>query len=337
MIRRVLVIIAATALLPVLAASASASPATALQHAPQNLPVLITGTIKFHGKPVKGATVKLFADPLPSVLRKVKEARKVPDALIGKTTTGPKGGYAIKVTAAALKVMKARAVRGVVNLHVLAFTHKNGTVLWFPRTVSLHRLAAGVAVPSLMTPEVADLTLPANESTAMSPAVARLLGIPDGTAFNFAWCGQRFLMYPIGAKWVSVGNTYSNMARVNMLFTYQAGSATTLGVGFSPSFLGSTDPGPGSLGLSFTENSSMSWNSSVTEPYAGHHGIVNDEYFTKFAYGAYFTICAGETLQPTGFAGGQRTRLSPGSRRITTGACTRRRPPGPSPSSRAGN
>ena len=119
-------------------------------------------------------------------------------------------------------------------------------------------------------------------------------------------------MYPIGPKWVNVGDTYSNMARVDMLFTYTAGSATTLGVGFSPSFLGGTDPGPGSLGLTFTQNSSMSWNSSITEPYAGHHGIVNDAYYTRFTYGAFFTICAGESLQPIGFADGTRHQQVPG-------------------------
>ena len=290
MIRKIFVIIAATAMLPVsLAASASASAAASA--APASPRVVIHGRILLKGKPVAGATVKLYADPLPSVLRRVREARKVPDALIGTAKSSHKGSYSISFTAKAMAVVRARAVRGIVNLHVLAFTHEHGTVLWFPRRVSLRSAGAG-AVPSLAAPEAANLILPASQSTAMSAYVRSLLG-PD--AFNWNDCGQRFLMYPVGAKWVSVGNTYSNMAKVSMPFTYQTGSATTLGVGFSPSLLGSTDPGPGSLGLSFSENSSMSWNSAVTEPYAGHHGIVNDEYFTKFAYGAFFTVCAGES------------------------------------------
>ena len=56
----------------------------------------------------------------------------------------------------------------------------------------------------------------------------------------------------------------------------------------------------------------MSWNSSITEPYAGHHGIVNDVYLSKFTYGAFFTLCAGESLQPIGFAGGTTHRQVPG-------------------------
>ena len=305
MIRRILAIAAATALLPVfLAASASASPAATAHHATQHMPVLITGKIKFHGKPVKGATVKLYADPLPKVLHKVKVAHQIPDTLIGKTVTGPKGGYAITVTAAALKIMKARAVRGIVNLHVLAFTHKAGTVFWFPKMVSLHKLAADAPVASMATPEVANLTLPPDESTAMSPVVAGLLGIPDGTAFNFAWCGRRYLMFSVGPKRTITGATYSNMKNVQMLFTYTHGQATTLGVGFSASFLGSTEPGPGSLGLSFSQNSTVSWNSSITIPYPGHSGIRNDQYGTKFVYGDSYTLCAGYSVEPIDFAGG---------------------------------
>jgi len=98
-------------------ASAKAVPAKTI------LTPIVTGTVKFHGKPVAGATVKLYADPLPSTLRKVKIGGQVPDALIGETTTNKKGYYSVGVSAKGLATLRARAVRGVANLHVLAFTH----------------------------------------------------------------------------------------------------------------------------------------------------------------------------------------------------------------------
>ena len=262
------------------------------------MPVLITGTIRFHGKPVKGATVKLYADPLQSILHKVKVNHLVPDALIGKTTTGPKGGYAIPLTAAALRIMRARAVRGVVNLHVLAYTHKNGTAHWFPKVVSLHKLAAGAAVPSLATPQVINLTLP-DEYTP-----------PSGQkhpSFNFAYCGRRYPMYQGQPQWTIVGATYSNMKAVQMLYTYERGQGTILGVAFSPVMpWGVPDPGANPLGVTFTQTSTVAWNSSITEPYNGHSGVRNDQYSTRFIYGEFITTCAGITVQPVNFAGGNR-------------------------------
>ena len=195
-VRPALATVAAAALLPsLLAASASAASSAV----PASAPVVVHGRVLLKGKPVAGATVKLYADPLPSALRKVKEAKRVPDALIGTAKSSRKGFYSVRLTAKAMAVVRARAVRGIVNLHVLAFTHKAGTVLWFPRTVSLRKLAAGAAVPSLATPEVADLKLPAGESTAMSPMVRSLLG-PAHPGFDWGECGLRVPHVPAGRE-----------------------------------------------------------------------------------------------------------------------------------------
>jgi hypothetical protein len=300
----------------VLAAASHASPAAALaRKAPDKAkpqPV-ITGTIRFKNhKPVASATVKLYVDPLPKVLRKVKEGHTVPDALVGKTTTSRKGTYSVSLTAKSLALIRARAVHGIADLHILAFTHKDGTVLWIPRTVLVKSLKAGngVLIPSLDTPEVVNLTMPSGEDDAMSPFVRNLLiksGVKNPhspSEFDWAECGTRYPVQDLGPRMVTVGGTYSNMSDVSALFSYTAGQSTSFGLGFNPSFLGSFNPGPGSLGLAFSINGSIAWNSSITEPYPEESGQVSYIYRTQFVFWLYFTICAGWTVQPVSFWGG---------------------------------
>ena len=65
-----------------------------------------------------------------------------PDVFFGQTRTNPRGFYELGLPKEGMTVLRAHAVHGIVNLHVLAYTTrpKRGTVFWFPpRTVAQGR------------------------------------------------------------------------------------------------------------------------------------------------------------------------------------------------------
>jgi hypothetical protein len=239
MIRRVFVIIAAASLLPaLLAASASASPASAM----------LSGRIAVEGKltgppSLGGVRLALYAEPSQPVMNKLRFGDRVQGKLVGVAYSSSAGAYAIRVSHSA--AITSSAFNGVVNFEVWADGHGYWTVFGFVRKIGAGDALLPLFGSATTAPMQATLIMErlSKHDAAISPATM------DGDCWVLAPNGD---LGPVKAKLEGLWSTISGVHKY-LSYTDDATSSVSIGV--------SVDDGPWVSG--------QDGNTSVTETGGG--------------------------------------------------------------------
>lgn len=218
MIRRILVIIAAAALVPVsLAASASASPPSAVMSGR----IAVEGQITGSPSP-GGVRIALYAMPPQPVMNKLEPGVRFQGKLVGVTTSSLSGAYAITVSHP--DAISSSAFHGLVNFEIWADGHGYWTVFGFQRQIAGHSLAP-VFGPATSSPQRAVLTMyKLGKHDAAIPASAMIAG-----CWVLAPGGD---LGPVNAAVDGLWSTIKGVSKT-LGYTVDASSSISIGVSIS--------------------------------------------------------------------------------------------------------
>ncbi len=231
---------------------------------------LVAGTVRDSaGRAAEGVEAVVLATASEDMLASMKPGDQVKMVPVGRGTTNMSGRFAIRVDPA-VQIGAYVGSSGRVNFQVLVDS-ADGFASW---SFTAHADAASAGTP-------ADASRLSDGPTDAEIVLGGAARTQDGVAAPTAktTCTES-LQSTIGTYWDSIAETYTH-TKTNVDWVYEAGSTSTLGVGYSLT---------GAFG-SFTASGTTVTGSTATINIATDPVNVKRVHQTRFELGKYYDIC----------------------------------------------
>jgi hypothetical protein len=238
----------------------------------QFAPVLAEGRLG-----VAGVRVIVYAQPLETVLAKLRPGDRVPQQVVGTATSSASGQYSVTISNPA--ALRSSADDGLVNLQVMAFGKGSYATTGFSRKIVAHGLAPEFGKPV----------------AGFAVAKLRLAPVKEPNALKPPPCGTLYLIQNYGPKWTVVGGVYSTVNGNDMNLTY--GTDAHSNIGFAVQ-------GPGG---GWSESGSFGYDATGTVYFPQESNITADVHETLYTFGEYGVVCGANEVKAQNEAGGTKT------------------------------
>jgi hypothetical protein len=230
-----------------------------------------------HGLSVAGVRVIVYAQPLATVLSKLRPGDRVPEQVVGTATSSASGQYSVTISNPA--ALRSSADDGLVNLQVMAFGNGSYATTGFSRKIVADGLAPEFGKPV----------------AGFAVAKLRLEPVKEPNALKPPPCGTLYLIQNYGPKLTVVGGVYSTVNGNDMNLTY--GTDAHSNIGFAVQ----------GAGGGWSESGSFGYDSTGTVFFPPESNVTADVHETLYTFGEYGVVCGANEVKAQNEAGGTKT------------------------------